>query len=388
MKLKIKCILEDFIVEEIVDLPLAKVGAFGVYLLVKRNFNTIELLQLISKKIKVPFKNFSFGGRKDKHALAHQYISIKGPRYSNIKEANYSLSFIGFLDRPMGPDLIKENRFKIAIRELNKAAIRSALSEIKNVESFGFANYFDDQRFGSFDKSLGFLAEKILKKHFNGAFKIYLTAINTGDSRLEHERKSGLAKNWGDWEACCKLAKTEFEKKVFNILKVRPNGFLALLRQIPRQKLSIYFSAYQSYIWNEVLREVLKARLSIALKSYPGICGDYFFYEKLNKEDCRYLANLRIPTLAANTKMPDDLTAGIFPKILQSQGINKTMFNSLKTRQAFFKSLMRPGIVKPKNLSLDILDDEIYTDKQKLILEFSLPPGSFATMFIKRIFCQ
>jgi tRNA pseudouridine13 synthase len=64
------------------------------------------------------------------------------------------------------------------------------------------------------------------------------------------------------------------------------------------------------------------------------------------------------------------------------------MFNKIKLRQAFFKSFARAALVKPKDLSFDFRDDEVYPGSKKLKLRFCLPRGSFATMLVKRIFSR
>ncbi|MEK6636046.1 MAG: tRNA pseudouridine(13) synthase TruD, partial [Planctomycetota bacterium] len=62
------------------------------------------------------------------------------------------------------------------------------------------------------------------------------------------------------------------------------------------------------------------------------------------------------------------------------------MFNIRKIRQAFFKGIERKAVVIPEELSVDYSDDEIYTGREKLVLRFFLPRGSYGTMLIKRLF--
>ena len=387
MKLVIKSRPEDFVVDEIADLPLKKKGEFGIYILEKKHWNTVGVILEISKKTGILFKNFSYGGKKDRHAFTRQYISIKGPRLKGIKEADYSLNFLGFLDRSMGPDLIEANSFKVVVRKLSEEAIKKALAENSIAERFGFTNYFDDQRFGSFDARSGFLAEKLLLNHFSGAFKIYLTALNSTDKAQEKERKKNISQNWGDWKACRTYAKSAFEKKSFEFLLNKPNGFIFLLKEIPREKLSIYFSAYQSFIWNEVARMFIREKIAPPLKTYTGIAGDYVFFSSLSATEEAYLKNLNIPMIAAKARMPDSVFSEIAGKIMQERGIKLPMFNRLKVRQAFFKPTMRKLIAKAKEFSFEVSDDELNNNKKKLKLCFKLGRGSYATMFLKRLFC-
>ena len=386
MGIKLKSQPSDFIVKEIASLPFHKHGEFSTYLLQKSGLNTIDVLKRISKDLDISLRDFSYGGRKDKHSVSSQYIAIRYPRLGHIKQPNYSLEFLGFMDRPMGPDLIKENQFNIVVRNLSDSDIEVAKNEIELVKNQGFSNYFDDQRFGSFDKEQGFIAEKILKGHFNGALKIYLTLKSSEDDKEERERKKSISAHWRDWSACFELARTRFEKIAFSFLEENPNGFLDLIDQIPQEELTTFFSAYQSFIWNEVLRRLLKEKLTGKCPIHPGVAGDYIFYRDLEREDIKYLEDLKIPTLAKNLEFKGALLSNIYNQVLADNGINRTLFNKLKIRRAYFKSFERSAVVKPENLSFKIGSDELSKSNNKLSLDFSLPRGSYATMLVKRLF--
>ena len=55
MTLKIKVVPEDFIVEELADLPLTHTGEFAVYRLTKRGWNTVDLLHELARAMALPF---------------------------------------------------------------------------------------------------------------------------------------------------------------------------------------------------------------------------------------------------------------------------------------------------------------------------------------------
>ncbi len=386
MLVKIRAREDDFKVEEIAHLPLVKTGDFGVYVLEKRGWNTMDALYEISNQLEIPSVRFSYGGRKDRHAVTRQYIAIEGPKAKDFCDDRMALTFCGFMDRPMGPDLIEANRFEITVRDLSGAQVRSALVRAEHVREFGFPNYFDDQRFGSFDVEQGFLAEKLLLGHLNGAVKICLTSSYSQEKQEEKERKQFFIEHWKDWQACQDHAVTEFEKCAFEALKVGEKNGLAVLNAIPKEELSMYFSAYQSFLWNEVARAVIREKAGDPLTAAEGVTGKYFFYDDLTLGARQYLKNLMIPTAAHNTKMPDDLCSKIYADLLESRGVKKPMFNKLKVRKAFFKATDRPLIVQPKELVLESAVDELYPARQKIILKFVLPRGSYATMLIKRLF--
>ena len=402
IKLKVKP--EDFVVEEIANIQTEENGGYCVFLLEKRGWNTLDVLKRISKKLNILYSNLSYGSRKDKYALTSQYITIAlqgdkqiSPKYplssfkkrysEKIGEENYSLTFVGLTDRPMGPDLIEGNKFCITIRNLTENDLKSALHEIDIIKKEGYPNYFDDQRFGSFDARQGFIAEKILRKHYNGALKLYFSRIHREDSKQEKDHKKFVYENWGNWHKCLESASSRFEKESFEFLKKNQDGFVPVLQKISREEMVIFFSAYQSYLWNEVLRKIIQSLYNNTSKIYKGIAeNNYIFYTHLDDAKKAYLNNLSIPLPASNIKMPDAFTENLYSEVLQENELKSPMFNIRKIRQAFFKGVERKTVVIPESLSIEHSDDEIYIGKKKLILKFILPRGSFGTMFIKRLF--
>jgi len=429
--IKVKVKPEDFIVEEIADISLTQTGDFCVYLLQKRGWNTVDVLKNLSKKLNLPSSDFSYGGKKDKYALTSQYItigrqsdkqttpSVSAPLHGGVERGvknpwikrrnlqslsvvnpaeierliptkldkeNYSLRFIGLMDRPMGPDLIKGNKFHIVVRNLTGNELKSALSEIECVKKDGYPNYFDDQRFGSFDGRQGFVAEKIIKKHYNGALKIYFSRIHPEDSKDEKEHRKFIYENWGNWRACLTRVTGRFEKEAFSYLEKHPKAFVPILQRISHEEMVLFFSAYQSHLWNEVLRKIIRPINENSLKISRGIAGDYLFYTRLDDKNKGYLSRLIIPMPASNIRMPDTYTETFYSEVLKESDLKSPMFNIRKIRQAFFKGIERKAVMAPEELSVDYSDDEIYQGKKKLVLDFFLPRGCFGTIFIKRIF--
>jgi tRNA pseudouridine13 synthase len=387
MKIKVKP--EDFIVEEIIDAPILKEGRFRLYRLQKSGLNTLDVLVCVSRSLGIPISGIAYGGRKDRHALTAQYITIEGQaRAVKIAEKNFSLQPVGFLKTPMSPRLIAKNIFKVTVRSLSSQECSRSLEALPRLIRFGLANYFDDQRLGSFDRRSGFLAEKIIKGHFNGALKIYLTRITSEDKRADIERKNLFFDNWSNWQECAKKAKTEFEHLAFSRLAEEPKVFVRLLQQIPAQELFLHFSAYQAYLWNEVLRRLISLKVKSAQVIYKGKCGDYLFYQGLSSPELTYWRRLLVPLVSSKMSFRDEALKSLYQVVLQENGLRPALFNLRKIRQAYFKSLARPAIVFAQDLTFEIMPDELYMGRKRLVLNFALPRGCFGTMLIKRLFAQ
>jgi tRNA pseudouridine13 synthase len=379
----IKAVPEDFVVEERAALPLRPRGEHQVYILKKRHWNTLDLIQHLSRSLGLPSSQFSYGGKKDKHGLTSQFITVRSTQDLSREGKGFSLESRGFMDRPMGPDLIKGNAFMVTIRDLDDISLLEA--NIEEVRKTGFPNFFDDQRFRSYDPERGFFAEKILKRHWNGALQVFLTSASPEDTRAERGRKSALFKNWKDWPLLLNLAEGPMETGIFAFLNDHPKDFGRALHHIPQEEVAMLFSAFQSHLWNESLRRLIRMKVQ-ACAEVSGREGAYLFWPGLDTESLSYFGAFDIPTAAPKIEFRDDSSRLVFDDILKEKGLSPGSFRTKALRRVYFRSFQRKALVIPEELRvLSAGEDELHSGKQKWTLSFFLPRGSYATMLIKRL---
>jgi len=379
----IKATPEDFVVEERADLPLRGHGEYRVYLLRKSHWNTLDLIHHLSLSLGLPISRFSYGGKKDRHGLTSQFIAIKNGRDHSTKGKDFSLESRGFMDRPMGPDLIQGNAFRVTVRNLKDAAPQE--NNLEGVRRSGFPNFFDDQRFRSYDPERGFFAEKVLRKHWNGSLQVFLTSAGSGDSKSEGERKASLFKNWQDWPVLLTLASGPLEKDIFGFLSGHPKSVGRALHRIPEEEVSMQYAAYQSHLWNEVLRRLIKRKVTDP-EEVPGREGGYLFWHDLSPEVRASLVSLEIPTAAAKMDFADDLTRSLFEDILKEKDLTLGRFRTKALRKVSFRSFRRKALIIPEDLQvLAAESDDLHPGRTKWTISFALPRGSYGTMLIKRL---
>ncbi len=382
MRLKIKCAPEDFVVEELAAVKPGGAGAYGLYCLRKSGYNTADALRTVARALRVQPEAFAYGGRKDRHALTTQYVTVRSSQELSYEKGALSLRFLGRIERPMGPDLIEGNRFSIVVRSLRQEDALWARDGAAAIARDGYLNYFDDQRFGSCDLSQGFVAERLLKKQCNGALRLLLTAAYAGDKQAVRLQKEHFQRHWGDWEACLKRAHTSFERRIFSCLKDDPRAFLKALSLLPAQELGLHYSAFQAFIWNETARRLCRFRKMSCDGAYPGVAGRYLFYRPNTAQAAQV-----VPTVAARLEAPSEIVS-LIDEILAERGVRRPLFNALLLRAVRFRSAGRALAVKPSSLKVEVLPDEKYALRRCLRCCFVLPRGSFGTMFLKRLFAQ
>lgn len=352
---KIKVRPEDFIVREKLKFNPAKKGKYVVYRIEKRGWGTLELLSYIKLKYRVEIKH---AGLKDKNAFTVQYgTSLQD--YPVIKGDGFLIQKVGYWWVDIGPSDIEENLFTIRIRDLEDA---ESLAVALEKASVGFPNYFDEQRFGS-RTSEGLIGEMLLRGEGERALFLYMTNLRSSDTSEIKELKKFVRSHWRQWEALEKVVPPVY-KPIFRSLK-EEGDFLKAWGRFPRSLLSIILSAVQSYYWNILLSRRLE---DMGARCFVRIAGDRLACT-ISRE------RFTLPTLGN-----DEASLKLYRWILQERGIERLRVKELDFK---FRSKEREGFVDTKDLEIQVLPDELYPGKKSLLVNFALPPGSYATTFLK-----
>ena len=386
--MKIKSRPDDFIVEEFLDLPeFSPTGDYLIYKLEKSGLSTLDVLNQLVRKYKIPDREMSFAGMKDKYALTSQYLSIRGGKTKTIKEKNFILTPLGRAARPMGPDLLKRNRFKITLRDLDKVSITKIVGSLYRVSKHGFPNYFGEQRFGSVRSGGEYLAKHLVLGNFEEALKIHLTQWSSKDRSRIKELKKFISRHWSDWEKCLKVALPLNERIIISYLRDHPRDFSRALNLINARMLFLYIAAYQSYLWNEMASEYLRMHFrEEELIKFHYQAGEMVFYKTISDELLKRFMEIQVPLVDHKVEFTEEKIKAIAEMTIRREGICTGGFRLNKIKKAFFKSVLRYLIVFPEELEIcNPIPDEIYPNKLKLTVSFFLPPGSYASVLLRRI---
>ena len=381
--MKLKCRPEDFRVEELLSLKLAKRGRYSVYRLEKRYWNTLDVIRELESKHR--FRRIGRAGLKDRYSHSIQYLSIAGTGPAAITEKNWRLTLAGMANEPVTRDAVSANRFTITLRSLDEAEVETALAALPQVRSSGLANYYDEQRFGSGRSGQGFIGRRLLDGHYHGALKLLLATPSAADDSSARRRHEQALAHWGDWREVAKLAPPEARPAVEHLTQ-RHSDFKGAVKLLPRPLLELFLNAYQSWLFNEILCALFR-KLGIPTREVEYSQGKLAFYRTLLPDQLRYLDKLEIPVPGPGAEFSSDRVAAITTEVLAREGLElEDMKLGLRVRGLYFKPYPRRALVRPGELrSRGPADDDLYPGKQKLELGFTLPPGSYATILVKRL---
>src|SRR5206468_7892402 len=98
------------------------------------------------------------------------------------------------------------------------------------------------------------------------------------------------------------------------------------------------------------------------------------------------LSSLRLPLPTARAKLDlADARLALIQDVLKDDGLQLYDLKVKGLREWFFSKGERPAICLLEGLKCQIATDERHSGKQKMIVSFDLPRGSYATLIISRM---
>jgi tRNA pseudouridine13 synthase len=148
----IKLTPEDFVVEEMLGFVPSGEGEHVFLRIEKRRENTDYLARRLARFARVPVRNVSYAGLKDRHGRTIQWFSVQlpgqtGPDWTGFESDTVQVLEVSRNARKLRKGTARGNRFELTVRNLS--APREPLAErLGAIAAHGAPNYFGPQRFG------------------------------------------------------------------------------------------------------------------------------------------------------------------------------------------------------------------------------------------------
>jgi tRNA pseudouridine13 synthase len=315
-------------------------------------------------------------------------VTIPGQPVGRMSVGGLRLEPLGRVDQPMRGELLAGNRFGILLRDLPDAA---AAGLVRRRAGFaaraGVPNYFDEQRFGSLRRGEGFIAGRLMAGDFEGALRLHLAAPSRLDSPRERERRQALDGLWGRWDEAFAALPRGSDRDAVGLLRAHPGDFAGAFELIDRRLAQLYLFAFQSYLWNEILARLLARQLPAAgLFRLKYAAGELVFFDSADDAALAEFRNLLIPLPARKAEYRPGPLADAASEALAAAGVALEDLHLKGLKHLSFRGGERPALVVPGEMKTGADEaDEFYAGRRKLRLEFTLPPGSYATLVVKYV---
>ncbi|MBI5543957.1 MAG: tRNA pseudouridine(13) synthase TruD [Deltaproteobacteria bacterium] len=385
MKLKQKP--EDFVVSESWRFDKVKKGDFRVYVMDKQKLSTFDAIARLSYLYGIPHSDFSFCGLKDKQGRTTQLIAVRGADV-DLQDEDLRLKYLGRAKDPLSAANTTSNRFGVTVRDLSEDEVARLPASVAEVNRLGVVNYFDSQRFGSLKHGQGFIAKDLLRGDFEMALKNFMAKPSELDRSNDAKVKAFWRDHWGDWRRRCTIEGADKYDRILQVLRRDEKAFrYAFLRIDPKYRAMQVFT-YQSWLWNECVRRFLIAVLpgqSLLALSYQA--GKLLFPREAPPDVMRRLREQTFPLLAPETTLTDPDVKKAVEWILGREKLTLEKLVVPDTPEIFFRHEERPLLVFPGKLMQGPgRRDEANEGRSKVYVAFTLPPGAYATLVVRRLF--
>ena len=225
---------------------------------------------------------------------------------------------------------LEENHFKITLRDIEKKDAIKIAKHIRNLK--WFPNYFGPQRFGIKGNNVK-IGKLILKREFMEAVQ---------EISKDNQRQGEYMGYY---------------------LKRNPEDFIGALKKVDRKNMLMFINAVQSRIFNEILEQALEENMDFTKQGQMSCLLVGYKTRFFNG----HLGEIEQETLASHNLKLEDFDIKEIPYLR-------------------IKGSFRKALIEIKNLELETSDDEEFENSKKIILEFTLPSGVYATTFLENFF--
>ena len=148
----------------------------------------------------------------------------------------------------------------------------------------------------------------------------------------------------------------------------------------------LYFSAFQSHLWNLVLARWLENQVGPeALVPVRLKLGTFPFLRALAIGQLEELRKASLPLPCARSPEPVGAIGDAVAAVLGPLHLDWRALRIKHLPDIFLSKGSRPCLYFPGEISADPEPDDLYPNHRALRLRFTLPRGSYATILVKRI---
>ncbi len=386
---RIRAQLDDFVVEEQPLYSPCGSGEHVYFCVEKRDLSTLEALEWLAARPERPVRDFGYAGLKDRKGVTRQTISLRGGDLDEIESLEVSKLKVLWADRHQNKlrvGHLRGNRFSIRVRGACEGAGELIDPIVERVRACGLPNYFGPQRFGNRGDAQ-WVGLSMLRLDARGAVRRILGSPSETENNPNVVAARYLFLQYRWREAFDRFPPSyREERRLLEYLLRAGERYSRAIKSLRREIQRLYFSAFQSYLFNQVLERRLEASEGLLGTMWEGDVaflhrnGAVFTVENPDAEQPRadeFEISPSGPIFGKKTVHPTGGHAEIEQGVLADFGCRAADFHQLQQR------CQLDGGRRPLRVRVDDLSWR--EDEDGLVFDFFLPKGSYATTFLREI---
>lgn len=188
---KIRSCVEDFRVTELYDFEPSGDGEHLLLWVKKTGANTGWVANQLANYFKLRHFDVSYCGKKDRHAITHQWFSCWLPGAKDLDLSDCQIEGVEIEKQVWHQRKLRRgdhtgNRFILCVRDVAVDNAAGLIDRLESIREQGFPNYFGQQRFGIDNQNLDRALELIADKEMQSRRKLdrkqkdyYLSALRS-----------------------------------------------------------------------------------------------------------------------------------------------------------------------------------------------------------------
>jgi len=403
---RLRTIPEDFsVIEQTHPITPSSKGPFTQATVTVKNWETNHLIHELAQQLHISKKRIHFAGTKDKRAVTTQQMSffrvpVEALHQINLKDV--SITAITPTEKPLRIGNLLGNLFTIRIRAIDPKVTSQTIQElIKPLEAMnGCPNFFGIQRFGIIRPITHLVGKYIFQADFKRAVQTYLTFLSDTEQEDAYTARKTLLEN-NDYKHAFHHFPDYlgFEKILLQHLVEKPNDYTGALEKLPRNLLTMFIYAYQSYLFNRILSK----RIEQGLPFDQAIVGDVVLPIQKNQimEDQIDVTKSNLKKVNAQLQRGRGVVSSILPgsdttyasgdmgeieqQIIQEENVDLRDFIIPEIPAASSYGTRRSIIAPFQEFTFSISNDTMHPKQKMVTLQFSLRKGCYATVLLREI---
>jgi tRNA pseudouridine13 synthase len=392
---------------------------FLSFVLCKQNVDTQNALGTLSRALNVPESAFAVAGNKDKRGITTQRVTafkLHAERLVGLQPrvaATMRFGNFRYVAENLQLGEHGANRFGIVVRDVSLPDDAPLVEACEALREHGFLNYFGLQRFGGSDAGCATsdVGRLLLQRDFRGAVRAILAERTADAADVRAARRLYLEANDAAAAFAAMPQRSHAlvnERAILGALAKRPTDFAGALNVVPRNLRLMYLHAWQSHTFNAALSERMQ-RFGSAV-----VPGDLVWVDaaqqtvrEVTAHDAASggltLRDVVLPVIGHSTVLPGHAVADVYAAALGASRLDKSSFqHAIFDLPGVYRSVVaRPldfayriaryadaqlPLIRTPFLAPDApLGDDAGGAHRALVLEFQLPPSSYATMLFREL---
>jgi tRNA pseudouridine13 synthase len=330
------------------------------------------------------------------------FYNIDKDKLRSIKINDLTIKNLYSSERPIKIGDLHGNCFDIIIRNLEGTNIEENVEEtFKVIKHYcGVPNFYGIQRFGVIRPITHLVGKHIVFNDFESAVMTYIGNPLKAEGENSYKLRKRLEETRDFSEAFRNYPQhLTFEKSMLNKLVKNNDDYVGALLELPKNLLTMFIYAYQSFLFNKILSIRMKKNIPIN----EAIIGDIILpirkgvidqneisvnknnIDKINKQIKRGRAFVSGPLFGSDTNLAKGEIGEIERKVIEKEKIDVRDFIIPEIPFMSSEGLRRPLLSSVQNLSYKIINDDLYKQKKALKVSFDLYKGSYATALLREI---